>query len=196
MVITREEANRIMSIEGKTRGISIRGDLEFVKFKEGNEGLNKLRKEMEKVGYFPDPKMKAMDFCPLGLELLTLLMIKQLFNYGEKEFYEMGEFSSRLSLILRLFMKYFVSVNAISGQASEIWRRYYTVGNFKVISIDEQKRTATLRLENFKLHELHCQNVRGYISNIIKMILNKKVNSKETKCPFRGDDYHEFVLTW
>jgi hypothetical protein len=93
-------------------------------------------------------------------------------------------------------MKYFVSVKAISGQASEIWRRYYTIGSFKVVKIDEKERKAILRLENFKLHKLHCQTIRGYISNTIKMIVNRKVESKETVCPFRGGKFHEFVLTW
>jgi hypothetical protein len=65
-MITKEEADKVMGTEGKTRGMSIKGDLEFVKFKQGEKGLKKVLDEMEKLGHPLSLKMKAMDFCPVG----------------------------------------------------------------------------------------------------------------------------------
>ena len=194
--MTKEEADKIMRTPGETRGISISGDLKYVQLREGPERFKKLTDKMAELGYPVDPEMKSMDFCPLGLELLSLLLIKEIFDYKEEDFYEMGAFSSRMSLILRLFMKYFVSVTSIAGQASKIWKRYYSLGKFEIINVDEKNRVAVARLEGFKLHPLHCHNIRGYIANIIKMITDKPVYSRETKCPFRGDEYHEFEVKW
>jgi hypothetical protein len=37
----------------------------------------------------------------------------------------------------------------------------------------------------------------GYFCGITQMIVKvQQINFKETKCTFRGDDYHEFLITW
>jgi len=141
-------------------------------------------------------ELKPMKFYPLGIEALTLILIKKLFGFDEKKFEEMGRFNSQTSLIIRLFLKYFGSLKMLAKQAPTMWKNYYSLGSLEVTEVNEKERYVILKIKNFKLHPLHCLTHRAYFANIVKMVVKKPVVCEETKCPFRGDDYHEFVLRW
>lgn len=196
--ITKEVIEELMERKGETRGVSIKGDLEYILFKKGKEGLEKIENELERLGYFDikHKKLESMKLYPIGYEALTLLVINKLFNFNRKEFIKMGEFNSKVSLVVRLFMKYFVSLKLMSKQAPKFWREYYSIGDLKIIELNNEEKYIIVRVENFNLHPFHCPTVEGYLMSIIKMILGKPVTCQETKCVHKGDDYHEFLIKW
>ena len=196
-IINKEIAEKLMEIEGETRGVSFQADGEFIIKEKGKEGLKKLEEKMAEIGYpIRYKEVKPMDFFPLGLRLISLLVIQELFNFDKEKIREMGAFQTKISLIVKLFMQYFGSVNILAKQAPKMWRKYYTIGDLKVPEISNEKRYGIIKVENFALHPIHCQVLEGYFANIIKMVVNSPVNCKETKCTFRGDEYHEFLLKW
>lgn len=194
-IITKEEFNEFMKLKGEIRGIGFQTEAKFVLKEEGEEGLKKLEDQMAKLGY-PYEDIKIMDFYPVGLLAVALVVIKRLFNYDDKKFQEMGEFESKFSLIIRLFMKYFVSLERVAKEAPKMWRKYYTIGDLKVVELNEKERYIVLRIENFSLHPILCQVLRGYFLNIVKMIIRHKTSCEEIKCTHKGDDYHEFSVKW
>ena len=137
-----------------------------------------------------------MDFYPIGLEAIVFLVIKKLFNFSDKEFVEMGEFNSKLSLIVKLFMKYFVSIEVIAKHAPKMWKKLYSIGELEITEINKKEKLTVLKIKNFKLHPLHCLTVKGYISNVMKMVIGGNVICEETKCVFNKNDYHEFLIKW
>ncbi len=184
-------------IKGDTRGISMKGDFAYILHKKGKEGLKKVEEEMAKLGYpVTYNNLKEIGFYPMKVEAMTFLVMKKLFGFDREEFVKMGEFNSKVSLIVRLFMKYFVSLELIAREAPRFWRKYYSVGDLKVVEINKKERYIIIRVENFRHHPLHCATVEGYIISLIKMVLGKEVSSEETKCVHRGDEYHEFVVRW
>ena len=196
--ITKETIKELMNIKGETRGVSIKGDLEYILYKEGKEGLKKIEDELERLGY-PDIKYKtlgSMRIYPVGYEALTFVLIKNLFNFDKEEFIKMGEFNAKVSLVVRLFMKYFVSLELMAKQAPRFWKEYYTEGDLKIVELNNEKRYMIIRIENFHHHPFHCLTIEGYFMTIIKMILGKPVISQETKCVHKGDEYHEFLVKW
>ena len=196
-IITKEIAEKLMEIKGETRGVSFQADGEFVLKEKGEEGLKKLEEKMAEVGCpIRYKEVKPMDFFPLGLRLISLLVIKELFNPDKEKIREMGAFQTKMSLIVKLFMQYFGSVNILAKQAPKMWRKYYTIGDLTIPEISSEKRYGIVKVENFALHPIHCQLLEGYFTNIIKMVVNSPVDCKETKCTFRGDEYHEFLLKW
>ncbi len=196
-IISKEELEELMRIEGETRGMSIKGEADFILKEEGEEGLKKLEETVANLGFpIKFNEVKSMDFYPLYVEAVMLVAIKKLFNYDEKKFQEMGRFESKLSLIIKLFIKYFVSLERAIKVAPRMWRENYTVGNLKVAEFDEEKKYALLRIENFRFHPLHCQDLKGYFSGVIQMIVGKPVTCQEMKCIHRGDEYHEFLMKW
>lgn len=196
-IINKKIADQLMALEGEVRGMAVKSHGEFIRLKRGEKELKELEKMMSKLGHPVEyQKIESMRFYPIGLEALTLVVIKELFDFGNKEFEELGVFSSKFSLIIKFFMKYFVSLKLTAKQASNIWKRYYTIGDFNVIDLNEKEKYVILRLENFQVHPLHCLHLKGYCAGVIKMIVKNPVTCKEIKCSHKGDDYHEFLLKW
>ncbi|MBU4351024.1 hypothetical protein L6250_00545 [Candidatus Parcubacteria bacterium] len=195
--ITREKAKQLMSIPGEARGVNLKVDWEFILKKEGKDGLKKLEDKMAELGYplrYED--IKTMDFYPLGLDVISMVAIRDVFNYDGKKFIEMGEAAPKLSIFLKVFLKYFVSAKQALDESPQMWRRHYSIGDLNIIEFNEDKGYAVIRLENFKLHKIHCYNLLGYFSKIIEMIVKAKVSAEERKCVFDGNDYHEYFFKW
>jgi len=197
-IISKEEFDELMRIEGEGRGLTFKNEAEYIFKKEGKSGLKKLEDTMVQLGYpIKYRKAKSMDFYPLGVEATTLLAIQRLFNYTDKDFQEMGKYEPKISdFVIRIFMGYLVSLQRAIKGVGAMWRKTFTVGDLKAVEYDLKKKYIVLRLEDFKVSKLHCQDLTGYFSGLLQMIVKTKVACKETKCPFCGDNYHEFVLKW
>lgn len=196
-IIPKEEIDRMMDLKGKVRGIAFKTEEAFVSREEGKKGVKELQETLSKIGCpLEFDKVKPMDFYPLGYIGLTQLIIKKLFNYGDEKIKDLGRSEAKVSLIMKLFMKYFVSLDRVSKEVPKMWRKYYTVGDLKPVEMNEEEKHAVLRLENFKVSPIHCLNLLGYFSAVLQMVVNRPVKAEETKCVFKGDEYHEFLLTW
>lgn len=199
-VISKKEFDELIKMKGEVMGIAFVGD-RFILKEEGEEGLKKLRDTLIGLGFPPedaeDERVRMRKSYPMGWIAISLLAIKRLFDYDDKKFQEMGKFQVKFfPLVTRFFMKYFVSLERAAEEAPKIWRRYYTVGDFRVLESDKEKRYRISRLENFRLHPLSCQHLKGYLSGMIQMIVRSEVTCEETKCVHRGDEYHEFLFKW
>jgi hypothetical protein len=196
-IISKEEVDKIMKINGEIRGIALLGVNEFIIKEEGKEGLNRLVEEMVKLGLpGKEEEIKAMKWYPIGTSAVRSLLYKRLFNWNDKKFEEIGRVQVKFSTVIRVFMKYFISLEKVSKQLPEIWRRYFTVGDAEVTELNRNKRYLIIRIKNFHLHPLECISMKGYIAGWVELIVADKVTAEETKCTFRGDDYHEFLLKW
>lgn len=196
-LITKKEFDELMAIEGKVRGVSFKTEEAFIIKKEGKEGPRKIEDAITNLGYsFNFEDIKGLEFYPLGLEVANLILIKRIFGWDDGDFQEMGRFESKISLIIKLFMRYFVSIEKALSLASKMWSKYYSIGNIKATEINKEKRYIVLKLDNFSIHPLYCQNFKGYFSSLARMIIGERVVCEETKCPFKGDEYHEFLLRW
>ncbi len=186
-----------MKIKGEVRGISIKADGEFILERKGKQGLEKLEVKLKEIGHPVEfKKIKTMNFYPLGLKAIVLLSIKEVFGFSDHDVSKMGEFQSKLSLIIKTFMKYFFSLQKMAQKSQELWSKYYTVGTLTVLEVNEKERRGIMRLENFKLHPLHCRLLCGFFGSIVKMIVRNPTTCKEIKCIFKGDDYHDFLIKW
>lgn len=196
-IISNDTVKKLMEIEGKVRGVSLKNHRDFILKEKGPDGLKSFEGEMIKLGYPLKYKdLQEMGFHPIGFEIVELLVMKKLFNFDDKKIEEMGAFEARLSLVMKIFFKYFVSLKLLAEQAPEMWTKSYTVGSFKVKEWSEKNKYSIIAIENFGLHPVHCVQIRGYISCILKMVVKRDVSCEETKCLYKGDDHHEFLLKW
>jgi len=194
--LTKELAGELMKIEGETRGVVFKTDAEFVLREKGKKGLQRVENELKEIGYPIDyEKIEPMAFYPLGLRALSLLAIQKAFNFSKKDIKRMGALAPKTSFIIRLFTKYFLSVEKTAEKANDIWKRHYTAGYLNA-ETNEEKRYLVLRLRNLTLHSLFCCYLEGYFSTILRMVVKDPITSEETKCPFKGDKYHEFLFKW
>ena len=195
--ITKQLADELIKLEGEVRGVSIKADGEIILEKKGEEGLKKLETKLSEIGHPVEfKKIKTMSFYPLGLKAIILLAMQEVFGYHGEDMVRMGEFQSKLSLIIKTFMKYFFSLDKLAQESQNLWSKYYTVGTAKVVELNKEKKHGIIRVENFKLHPLHCKVLCGFFRSIVKMIVRSPTTCEETKCIFKGDDRHDFLIKW
>ena len=195
--LTKELAKKLMAAKGEARGATLKVDWEHVLQEKGGKGLRKLEAKMAELGYpLKYKEIKAMRFYPIGMDVISMLAIKELFNYDEKKFEEMGGSVVQFSLFLKVLMKYFLSIPTVAKEVSKMWKRHYTIGDMSVSEINEEKKYVILRLENFQIHPIYCPIIRGYLAKVLGMVVKSLATCEETKCAFKGDKYHEYLMKW
>ncbi len=196
-IISKQEFTELMRIKGKVRAVGMKSYADFILKEEGEEGLKKLENVLAELGYsIKFKEIRAMDFYPLGILVAMLVAIKRLFNYDDRKFREMGRFHTKASLLIKLFVRYFFSIERVLKELPKMWRKHLTVGDLKVAEYNKEKKYIILRLENYHCHPLHCQILIGYLPSALKMIIGNEGICEETKCIYKGDECHEFLVKW
>ena len=197
---SKEELKEIMKFPGKVKGF--KGEVEYVLRKKGEKGLKLVEKETEKLGYpIKYKEIKETDWYPAGLKIVSLTAVLKTFNWGEKELAEIAETATKTSFFTRFFMKYFASPEKMFRiAASRMWKRYFSVGSFEASDFKRTKRDgyAIIRIKDFKMHPIYCFYIGHFIIGLFKLAEPnfKEITVDETKCMFKGDDYHEYLIKW
>jgi len=197
--LTKEIAKKLMEIKGEARGVVFKTDIEYILGEKGEEGIKKLEDELEKLGYpIKFKEIKTMEFYPVGLRAISLLAIKKVFNFDDEKIKEMGFFATKKSLIIKLFIKYFLSLQRVFFKESpKMWRKHYAIGELVPVELNEEKKYSILRLKDFSLHPIYCIYLGGYFCGVTQMLVKTpQLTFEETKCTFRGDEYHEYLIKW
>jgi len=197
--LNKELAQELMGIKGEVAGGPLKTDMEFVLTKMGKEGLARLEKELNDLGFPTKYKeINNVDFYPAGLRVLSLLAIKKVFGFDDEEIKEMGFIATKKSFFVRLLIRYYVSPEKVFFEkAPQLWQKQVTEGKLVPVEFNKEKKQAIVRLENINLHPVYCCYVQGYISGMLKMLIaTNSITCQETKCSFKGDQYHEYLLKW
>ena len=196
-IMPEEKLNDLKRIKGGVRGLSLKSDGGFILKERGEDGLKELEDAMADIGYpIKYQELNEMSYYPIALKALTLVLIQKLFDFKENDFIRMGEFGSKISLMREILIKYFFSFEGVMNEIPKVWRRYYTVGELEVGEYNKEKKIIRGRLNDFNLHFLECQYLKGHFVGILSMIIKEEMTCEETKCVHRGDNYHEFVVKW
>jgi hypothetical protein len=194
-----QELEKLMKIKGEVRGAVFKTDAGYILKEKGKEGLKKVEEELEKLGYpIKFKEIKTMGFYPVGLRALSLLVVKKVFNFDDEKIKEMGFFATKISLIIKIFIRHFLSAQRVfSREAPRLWKEHYTIGELIPVELNEEKRYAILRVKDFNVHPILCTYLGGYFCGVLQMIEKcSRVTFEERKCTFKGDDYHEYLLKW
>lgn len=187
---------KLLSLKGEVRGIVFKTDAEYVLKIRGEMGLKTLEESLRALGCpINYREINTMDFFPIGKRVISLLAIKNFLNFSEEEIENMGRTAPKLSLIIRLFMKYFLSIKNTIGQTPNMWKKHYTIGLLEG-EANEEKREIILNLKDFRIHPIMCLYLKGYFATVGELIVKSKISIKETKCVFRGDPYHQYIVNW
>lgn len=196
-LISKEEIEELMAFKGEARGVSFQNTMDFIVKEKGKEGLKKVEEEMEKLGYpIRREDISPMNFYPAREWFLLLVVMQKLLGFDDRKFQELGSSNAKFSIIIRLFMKYFFSIDMIAKQVPKMWQKYYTIGSLRVMELDKEKKWGILRLENFPLHPLLRQDLIGYFSTVIQMVVKDKVSCETRECGRGEKNCHEFVIKW
>lgn len=200
--IIKEELGKLMAMPGQIKGASFKGDMEYILAKKGAEGLKAVERETEKLGYpIKYGGIEEADWYAVGLRMVSFCAIMNVFQWGKKELGELAETAPRVSFIVRIFMRFFLSLERVFKTAmARLWERYYNIGSLEALYFKntKEKHQAVFRIKNFKLHPFYCFFLSHFFIGISKLVdpKIKKITMEETKCSFKGNPYHEYVANW
>jgi len=200
-----EEIKKATKNTCKIKGSAFKGELEYILSKKGEEGLRAVEKKTRELGYpIRYKEIEETQWYPISLKMASFYAFLTTFNWEKKELIEIAESSVKVSYIVRFFMKYFGSVEKIFRIAvPRLWRRYFSVGSLETSDFYNIEKAGgggqgVLQLKNFKLHPFYCFYLGRFFIGVAKLIdpRFKEISIEETKCMFRGDDCHEYLLKW
>ncbi len=197
-MFTKEEADRISQTKGQVRGTVFQTDAEYIKRKYGQEGLTKVKKQLEQLGYpIEYENVKALNWHPLSRRVISFLVMKDIFQWQDADFRKMGNEAPKYSFIVKLMIKFFISPRIAFSHAPDYWIKHYNVGILETTEFNEDNMNAVVRIKEFETHSIYCRYLEGYFQKLFQFMLpNKKVEIQETKCMLKGDAYHEFRVEW
>ena len=170
-MIDKKDAEKLMNIDGRVRGAVFETDAEFVTNRLGKDALKKISFALEELGYplvYED--INSMEWLPLGLRAVSLLVIKDVFKWSDEDIKDMGDAAPKYSFIVKLLMKFFVSPRVAFNHAPEYWDKHYDIGRLEPVELDEATGNATIHLYDFNVHPLYCKYLEGYFQRLFKFM--------------------------
>lgn len=197
-MIQKIEIENLMRIKGNVRGGVIQANVVFIREMAGVEKLKAVEGKMTELGYPLDfSKINVGEWYPEALSVLIILVAKDLFNWTEKDIFEMGNSAPKYSFISKIVMRYFLSLERIIKEIPNYWKYHFDFGGLESYKWSEKEKYLILQEKGYKFHSLLCIYHSGYFLRIAQFAIKcKKITIKETKCMFKGDPYHEYLIEW
>lgn len=193
-----EHVAELLRIPGDVRGIAIKPNWDYIAAMQGKHAIGKLEERMRALDIpLSYHTIVPMKFYPIGYDVIGMALMEDELHMDAEDFFQMGMFGVKSSLLLKILLKYFISSELTIAQAPNVWRKHYTVGNLSAAEASDKERRVALRLTEFSMYRKHlCHNLRGYFSGIWKMVVNRDVAVTERSCELEGSSFHEFIIQW
>jgi hypothetical protein len=197
-VITRAEFQEIIKLEGEVRGSTLKTDAAFIQSQEGKEGLHRVEAAFQQLGYpMQYKKINEMGWYPICMRVLSLRIIKDTFNLKDADLRSMGDMAPKFSFTVKVFLRFTGKPKIGLKHVPRYWRLHYSIGEAYASEINEKAGYFRVQLRDFKVHPILCRYFEGYFRRLSQFsFVEEEVQSKETKCVFNGDQYHEYRITW
>lgn len=195
----KQEVEELRDLPGKQRGEHIKYFVRYIKEKKGEAGLKKIKKTLKEMDFDIGDveQLRNTEWIPESIPHIFFAAAIRVFDWGEKEAYEMGETSMPRSSITKMFLKYFTSVEKTLKKGVKQWNNHFTRGSLEIKELDKKNKKGVLLLKDFRTHPLACAHFRGFFTRILEIITGSgQVEFRETKCMNQGDEYHEFHFQW
>lgn len=192
------EASRVMGLKGNTRGGILRANINYIKFREGENSIALVEKKLAELG-FPVSirKFKLLKWYPEALSVLVVLVAKDVFGWSDKDIFDMGNSAPKDSLMVQLLMRHFSSSRQSFQEMPKYWRANFDFGELESFGFDEQSKNFTIRITGYNFHPVMCIYHSGYFLRIAQFIIRSdEINIEEKKCAFDDSPYHEYEIKW
>jgi hypothetical protein len=194
----QQSADRLKNFPGNVKGEVFRTHAEFVKFKEGEEGIKKLEEKLRELNVpVVFSEIKPFGWISEGISSLTIITAKEIFNWTDKDIFEMGRFAPRVSFIIKMMTQYLVSIDTLFKNATKYWKNNYDFGHLEALGFDKEKRQIYVREFGLETHPTVCHYHAGYLKGVCEFaVKSDNITVEETACVHEGAEYHEFLIRW
>lgn len=194
----KKEADRLMQIKGNSRGEILRTHAVYISYRKGEEGVRLVERKMEELGYPLKFKgIRPLSWYPEALSVLVILVAREVLKWEDSDIFDMGNSAPKYSFIVKLLMKYFISPKRCFEESSNYWRKHFDFGEMEASEFNEKEKYLVVRVEGYKFHPIICNFHAGYFLRVAQFVIkSEKTTIQETKCVYKGDPYHEYVIRW
>lgn len=196
---TKYEIEKLIAKPGRVIGEVFNTDAKFIILKKGKEFIKEVIKETENLGYKIDyGNIKSLEYYPVGLRVISIIAILRTFNWEKKELIEMGYNAPKVSFVVRLLVKYFVSFKRVLLESPVYWKKHYSIGRLEAYKLNMKEKFFILRIHNFHISPLLCVYYLGYFKKMAEFGGKRNIEVREISCHFKDEkcSYHEFLVTW
>ncbi len=199
--MTEEElqnfAKKMLNFQGNAKGEERLSFLKIVKEREGEEGLEKLKKKLKDLGVEEDvDNIKSFRWASEGITALTIVTAKEIFGWTEDMVFEAGRLAPKKSFIIKILARHMISLKNLFNSTAIYWEKHFDFGSLEAVEYDEEKRRTVLREKGYKTHPLLCIHHAGYYKGIAEFVIGRNVSVKITASVHKGEDYNEYVVEW
>jgi len=194
----RSEAKKIMDSGCRTKGSQIIAFAEYIRARYGQGDLLKVEAVINELGYsFAFSQLRLGEWYKEGFHVLSLFVAKHLFGWSEKDIYDVGYTANKISASTKIYIKFFSSKEKTFKYTPVYWRKFVDCGIIDAHEFNDKERHCTLWLKDYASHPIMCHYLAGYFASVTEnAVSGGEVKIQETKCIFKGDSYHEFILKW
>jgi hypothetical protein len=135
------------------------------------------------------------------LEHLTEIyehIVKEVGNGNPSILSGLGSYLAEVDLggVLRPLVA-FVSVPSALRRTPHLWPRYDDSGDFRLASLDEHNKKATLELADYDGGSLHCIIIKAWLKRGCEILGGKNVTVEEINCRWKnGGNLCRWELKW
>ncbi len=190
--------DRLKNFSGNVKGEVFRTHADYIRKKEGEQGLKKLQARMEELGApINFDEIESFQWVSEGMSSLTIIVSKDTFGWSDEEVFEMGRFAPKTSFIIKVMIQYLVSIDRLFEGAEKYWNKHYDFGGVEKVEYNKEEKRVVVRELDFNTHPTVCIYHAGYYKGLVEFTIKSgKVNIEETACVHEGADYNEFTITW
>jgi len=184
--------------KGNVRGEILRNIFTYILAKKGKEGVRTVEEKLKELGHsLKFEEIHFFEWYPNSLALLVMLVIKKVFNWSDSDFFNMGNSAPKFSFIIKMMMKYLISVQKVCLEAQKYWEKHFDFGELEPVTVNEKEKYIIVRVKGHKFISSVCAYNAGYFLRVLQFcVKSKNITINETKCMLRGAPYHEFVIKW
>ncbi len=198
MILTeklKKEARELMKIKGNTKGSELLTLKKYIEARYGKEGVEELEKKMAELGYpLNFNEIKPNRWYLEALNDLAMIVAKEIF--GWPDLFEFGYNSPAFSFGIRILIK-FLPLPLFLKEFPKVWRKFVDVGAIEIPRFSEKEKYVIVWLKDYKFHPQMCRYFEGLFLRMSEFFIkSKKITIEETKCVFKGDNFHEFIVKW
>lgn len=194
----KERCDELMKIEGMMRGELLISNFVYLKKEEGVLAIRRMEKRLEEMGYpLKFEELNSLKWYKDSFCSIFMLSFQDEFGWNDEDIFNLGRFSPRYSLIVRVALRHLLSLKKAFDYAPQLWRRNVNYGLLEPYEFNEDKRYMVFRLKDYALSPLVCIYIKGYLTSLFEQAHGRdKIKTEEITCVFREGDFHEYKISW
>jgi len=194
-----QEIKELKKYSDRQRGEHIKYYVNYIRENYGEKGLKKVKDTLKEMGVEIGNVEELSDTKWVSRTIPHAFFVAsvRIFDWSEKEIFELGKKIAIQSTIIKIFIKYFPSIKNTLEQGVKGWNHNFTRGKLELKEFNKKERKGKLVLKDFPTNSLACIHYQGFFARILELMTGSdNVKIKETKCMSNGAPYHEFPFEW